>query len=248
MPGQLRVSAGPDQGLIFPLPEGKPLVIGRGHSADARVNDARVSRVHCKVEIQGGAAVLTDAGSSTGTLVNGQPVIRHELRPGDAIVIGDTQLRYETEPGQEPATVLLPKSFPNLAAMALAMPEPIYRHHKPRTELDVLVLTITEPQLLDGPIAEALRLELLMAVSHAKAQKVVLDFQHVKALGSAAFRPLISLQRHLQQSGGRLLLCGLSSFTAQVFRIAGLINLHEPASAPFEAEADSGAAVRRMAK
>jgi pSer/pThr/pTyr-binding forkhead associated (FHA) protein len=104
MTGLLLVTFGPDQGRSFPLAEGQTLRIGRGKDSDTHLTDPRVGRVHCQVEFRDGKVVLSDCGSTGGTRVNGKPVTRHELQPGDAIRIGDSQLWFRLVAPEELAT------------------------------------------------------------------------------------------------------------------------------------------------
>jgi len=90
---ELSVVAGPDKGRAFTLNVGPDLMIGRSAQAQYQINDARVSRNHCAVLVEDGAATVTCNGGSGGTLVNGQKVTRHKLKPGDVVQVGDTQLQ-----------------------------------------------------------------------------------------------------------------------------------------------------------
>lgn len=57
------------------------------------------SRRHAVVERRGTQFVLTDVGSINGTVLNGQrlqPHRPHPLRPGDIVMIGDVQMRFES--------------------------------------------------------------------------------------------------------------------------------------------------------
>ena len=110
MAGQLQVTTGPDQGRSFPLSEGETLVIGRGKGTATQLRDPHVSRVHCEVKVEGGKCVLTDAGGARGTLVNGQRITRHELRAGDVIRIGETDLCLVEEARAEEDTMVPPAS------------------------------------------------------------------------------------------------------------------------------------------
>ena len=76
MPIELHVTAGPNEGQIFPLEEGAPVSIGRGEGAKVRITDPAVSRAHCVIEFSAGKALLKDAGSRTGTRVNGKQIGR----------------------------------------------------------------------------------------------------------------------------------------------------------------------------
>lgn len=94
MTQELSIIAGPDKGRRFPLQDGQTLVIGRGKDSDTQIGDPRISRTHCRVQIEGGKVILTDDGGSGGTLVGGTPIDRHELKPGEVFQVGDSQLRY----------------------------------------------------------------------------------------------------------------------------------------------------------
>jgi 3-deoxy-7-phosphoheptulonate synthase len=82
------------------VPEAYPLgdvaTVGRAHSANVRVDDVGVSRVHARLRRVGGAYVVEDLGSANGTLLNGGLVSRPTvLREGDKIRIGaGTVLRF----------------------------------------------------------------------------------------------------------------------------------------------------------
>jgi serine/threonine protein kinase len=112
---QLTVVAGPDQGRTFPIDEGPSLSIGRGQDTFTKLQDPRVSRLHCKLEASGGTAILTDGGGGSGTLVNNAKISRVELHPGDMIQIGDTTLRFDVK--SIDATTLAPTA---LAGKAIA--------------------------------------------------------------------------------------------------------------------------------
>ena len=79
MSGKLIVLAGPEAGRKIELPEGATLRIGRGEASSTRLNDPRISRVHCTVEVSSKGVILKDAGSSGGSFVNGQRVTQQQL-------------------------------------------------------------------------------------------------------------------------------------------------------------------------
>ena len=92
---RLVVIAGPSTGSAFDLDDGTTLSIGRGMDSDTKINDARMSRIHCRVIVEGDSVKVVDAGSSTGTFLSGVRVEESELVSGSVIAAGDTQLRYE---------------------------------------------------------------------------------------------------------------------------------------------------------
>lgn len=72
------------------------ITFGRGEEADIRLDDHRVSRIHCRVEpIPGEGVKLTDLGSSNGTMVNGREISQVVLRLGDVGEVGGTRLTVE---------------------------------------------------------------------------------------------------------------------------------------------------------
>ena len=92
------------------------------------------------------------------------------------------------------------------------------RYLASRLEDDVLVLSITEPNLRGYPIAKALRQELLKEISNHT--KVVLDFHSVLSFTSEAFRPLLSLRRHVEENGGQLRWHPAITSVGQVFNLS----------------------------
>ena len=92
---ELVVIAGPDQGKTFVLNAGKGLMLGRSAQAQYQINDPRASRNHCELRLEGESIVVECNGGSGGTLVNGQKVASHALKPGDVVQVGDTRLRVQ---------------------------------------------------------------------------------------------------------------------------------------------------------
>jgi pSer/pThr/pTyr-binding forkhead associated (FHA) protein len=71
-------------------------VIGR-NARDAHwvVRDASVSRQHAMIERGADAWYVVDMASTNGVSLNGSPVTRAALRPGDVLVIGPITLTVE---------------------------------------------------------------------------------------------------------------------------------------------------------
>ena len=105
---QLTVVSGPDQGRTFPLADGTGLLIGRGQDTVTKLQDPRVSRHHCTLEVSKGSAYLVDGGGASGTLVNGAKISRAELHPDDQIQIGESTLRFDVKVID--ATTLVPSA------------------------------------------------------------------------------------------------------------------------------------------
>src|SRR5215472_16884806 len=119
MTPQLVITAGPDKGRVFPLVAGETLQIGRSQATATKLTDPTVSRVHCEVEWDGERAVLINI-STGGTFVNGHTVSQHQLKPGDVIKCGGTELRFQVDDGGEATTVVPPPAKASAHA-----PEPL---------------------------------------------------------------------------------------------------------------------------
>jgi len=74
---------------------GKPVVtLGRLPESDVVVDDPGASRQHARIANAEGEFVLTDLGSTNGTLVNDEAVHERALDDGDRITIGETVLEF----------------------------------------------------------------------------------------------------------------------------------------------------------
>ena len=82
------------------------VLIGRRTSNHVVVDDPAVSRIHAWIDTADRQFCITDAGSRTGTFVNGQRVggTKVALRHGDRITIGPASLLFRTD-GSLPAGV-----------------------------------------------------------------------------------------------------------------------------------------------
>jgi len=102
---QFEIIAGIDQGKKLTIHPGPGMIIGRGSAAYYQVNDPRTSRSHCEVTLQGEQVTIKCLGGSGGTFVNGQKIQQQNLKLGDVVQVGDTQLRLQV--GDEPLDVAL---------------------------------------------------------------------------------------------------------------------------------------------
>lgn len=129
------------------------------------------------------------------------------------------------------------------------MSQPRYRHLECTSQDGALLLKVSPPELRSGDfeLIDVLRQELLAAVALNGARKVIVDLSAVQYVGSAGFRPLLSLRKKLQETGGEMVLCGLCGDVRDVFLSARLINAAGTNAAPFGVVADTAAAVTRLA-
>ena len=65
--------------------------------ATLRLPDVGISRRHARIDFDGTQVVLTDLGSTNGSMVNGQRISAVTLNPGDMIQIGTTTLTFRVD-------------------------------------------------------------------------------------------------------------------------------------------------------
>jgi pSer/pThr/pTyr-binding forkhead associated (FHA) protein len=75
------------------------VTLGRAATCDVVIDGESVSRMHAFVHQDGGAHLLMDAGSRTGTTLNGEPVAArgqgkpHPVSDGDRVGLGKTTVK-----------------------------------------------------------------------------------------------------------------------------------------------------------
>ncbi|MGH2865333.1 MAG: FHA domain-containing protein [Solirubrobacteraceae bacterium] len=92
-PGRYIEVQGPERALVIAL-TGEAMHIGRGLSADLRLDESSVSRRHAILVPRSSGARILDDRSSNGTFVNGRRVQQAVLRNGDVVTIGRVVMRY----------------------------------------------------------------------------------------------------------------------------------------------------------
>jgi pSer/pThr/pTyr-binding forkhead associated (FHA) protein len=92
---RLRVLSGPDAGAQFALPQGE-FVIGRSPDADVSLTDDTVSHHHAKIVVSERRGTIEDLHSLNGTQLGGVSLRGVAiLRPGDRVVVAETELGVE---------------------------------------------------------------------------------------------------------------------------------------------------------
>jgi pSer/pThr/pTyr-binding forkhead associated (FHA) protein len=78
-----------DDALVDEIPIDKQIVtIGRDAESDLQLNDPSVSRHHATIRRIYTDLYIEDLGSTNGTQLNGRPITKHVLKPGDQLAIG----------------------------------------------------------------------------------------------------------------------------------------------------------------
>jgi serine phosphatase RsbU (regulator of sigma subunit) len=85
----------------YPIPLGGS-TIGRVAPAEITIASPEISRRHCRIEIKGDYAILTDLGSTNGTHVNGTKIERPtRILSGAQFTLGSFTVRYERRDPRE---------------------------------------------------------------------------------------------------------------------------------------------------
>ncbi len=99
---------------LVPLRGGRPIqilrdvtLVGRQDDlCDVCIDQSSISKLHCVIVRTDGLLFIRDLGSTNGTKVNGQRVIRGALLPGDELAFAGEKYRVEMGPGEpEPEPV-----------------------------------------------------------------------------------------------------------------------------------------------
>jgi eukaryotic-like serine/threonine-protein kinase len=104
----LMVTSGPNQGARINLPKHGSLVLGRGDESDVQVFDPRMSRTHCRIEVNGDGVRIADLGSTGGTFLQGKRIDESPVQLGDCIRIGETEATLRDEAASDTTVLSLP--------------------------------------------------------------------------------------------------------------------------------------------
>ena len=93
---RLVVTSGANAGAVA-VSKGEEITVGTVPGNDLLLNDRTVSRHHCSIRVTPRGLLLTDLGSTNGTVLGGYRVLRAMVEPGALIGCGKTVLRLETD-------------------------------------------------------------------------------------------------------------------------------------------------------
>ena len=103
---------------------------------------------------------------------------------------------------------------------------------------DVTVVNFVDRKILDEQNIQIIGEQLFGLVDQEGRRKLLLNFGNVEYLSSAALDKLITLNKKLQQAGGRLILCNIDPQIYEVFEITKLnklFNIHSEEQAALQA-------------
>jgi anti-sigma B factor antagonist len=87
---------------------------------------------------------------------------------------------------------------------------------------DVTVVNFVDRKILDEQNIQVIGEQLFSLVDEQGLKKILLNFSNVEYLSSAALGKLITLNKKLQQAGGKLILCNIHAQIFEVFEITKL--------------------------
>jgi adenylate cyclase len=175
MPLLRLVSAAGDQ--TFELPEGRPLLVGRGLASDIAIYDPTISRRHAELTVEDDRVLVKDLDSSNGTCINGTRVVEGRLMLEDTITFGKVVFRLTTRavpggPIQRPAIAAEAgphggKIVRQLVVSGGGPPGITSRDGPPAGQLRVDATT--------GQARQAMKLQMLLEVSQKLSAELDLD-------------------------------------------------------------------------
>lgn len=78
--------------VTFRLPDDAIKTVGRSAGAGFILDAALVSRLHCRLTATDPGLEVVDLDSTNGTFVNGKPIKKALLQPGDRLKVGRVEL------------------------------------------------------------------------------------------------------------------------------------------------------------
>lgn len=100
-------------------------IIGRSDDNAINIDDPKISKKHCKIEITPNGYRLVDLGSRNGTLFNGlllKEEIQQVLRKGDVITVGDAEISIKDIYVEKTEKVAEPVQSVNMIKLLLKTP------------------------------------------------------------------------------------------------------------------------------
>lgn len=104
---RLIILSAPARGQVIPLQRGSSgsWVIGRATDADITLTDRTISAHHARLEKNGVNWRVENLKATNGLFINGELVSDGELKSGDRIRLGGTELEFRTDQGSPTAEV-----------------------------------------------------------------------------------------------------------------------------------------------
>ena len=110
------------------------ITLGRASDCTIPIRDRFLSRKHAEIVFLEGRWVVRDCGSVNGTMVNGTRLIEPApLRPGDRIILGDSEVVFEETAADAPSQLIPIDSDSHARSLAIPMRDVIDERGRERT-------------------------------------------------------------------------------------------------------------------
>jgi anti-sigma B factor antagonist len=104
-------------------------------------------------------------------------------------------------------------------------PQPRRRRLELEEVGDVTVVSFVDKKILDEQNIQTIGEQLFDLVDNQGKKKILLNFGNVEFLSSAALGKLITMNKKMQQAGGKLVMCKIAKEIMEVFEITKLDKL-----------------------
>jgi len=135
---------------------GTNIKIGKISSTQLRLDDDSISRMHASIDVNGpDDVVLLDLGSASGTTVNGNKIMKHQLRSGDVIMFGQVKVIVAIA-GQTPLNIgkaATKSSTPKSAAKSAVSVDPM-KYSDGGKALEVMVIWTGDDDQMEQTIMD----------------------------------------------------------------------------------------------
>ncbi len=168
--------------------KGHKLTIGRDATCNIVIHDPKVSRIHAEILFENGRYIFVDKNSTNGSFINGTPVYRQMLMPGDILTLGATQLTVQESADinriqwQEDAHPLITSMVPlNVVDQKISRITALYKTARPGREIPTKgapppkTAPRKEPPDLEKTEKLLKNLEIIYTLSRAFTSVMVLD-------------------------------------------------------------------------
>ena len=130
------------------------ITLGRASDCTIPIRDRFLSRRHAEISFSDGIWQVRDCGSVNGTLINGTKLTGPAvLKPGDHIILGDSEVVFEAADSEPPPTFVSVDSDSHAKSLAIPMREAIAEVDRGRERTGILA-SLGAQFIEDRPMAE----------------------------------------------------------------------------------------------
>lgn len=130
------------------------ITLGRASDCTIPIRDRFLSRKHAEIVFDSGAFRVRDCGSVNGTMLNGTKIIDSAiLRPGDRILLGDSEVVFDSADSDPPPQLIPIDSDSHAKSMVLPLRDAIEEIDRSRERTGILA-SLAAQFIEDRPMEE----------------------------------------------------------------------------------------------